>query len=105
MALLLCTGCTSRYAVGAPRCPECGSTEFEEDHDMPKITVHGGASNAAQDTEVNEQPTAAPAPDYEDWTVDQLREQLTDRGLPKTGKRDDLVKRLVEDDAEKDTEE
>lgn len=39
------------------------------------------------------------APDYEDWTVEQLKEQLSERGLPKSGKRDDLVARLREDDA------
>jgi hypothetical protein len=47
MALWICTGCTCRYSVGAPRCPQCGSTEHvEEGQDMPKITVHGGPSVA-----------------------------------------------------------
>lgn len=36
--------------------------------------------------------------DYETWTVEQLKEQLDRRGLPKTGKKDDLVLRLLEDD-------
>ncbi|MFD8075812.1 SAP domain-containing protein [Streptomyces sp. NPDC059718] len=86
---------------------------------MPKITRHGGPSIAGalvvggawsdsdapdgfhdpedvQD-EVSEQPPAEPA--YEDWTVEQLKEQLAERGLPKGGKRDDLVQRLREDDA------
>lgn len=38
------------------------------------------------------------APDYEAWTVEQLKDQLDSRGLPKTGKKDDLVLRLLEDD-------
>lgn len=40
----------------------------------------------------------AVTPDYEAWTVEQLKEQLAVRGLPKSGKRDDLVLRLLEDD-------
>ncbi|MCZ4602921.1 hypothetical protein O3S80_03870 [Streptomyces sp. Lzd4kr] len=37
-------------------------------------------------------------PDYEALTVEELKEQLAERGLPKSGKRDDLVLRLLEDD-------
>lgn len=37
--------------------------------------------------------------DYEALTVEQLKEQLGERGLPKSGKRDDLVQRLRDDDA------
>jgi len=48
MALLVCTGCTTRYSVGAARCPHCGSTDYVEEgqEPMPKITVHGGPSIA-----------------------------------------------------------
>lgn len=47
MALWVCLGCTAAYSVGAPRCPQCGSTERREDgEDMAKVTVHGGATNA-----------------------------------------------------------
>lgn len=116
MALLVCTGCTARYSVGAAQCPQCGSTEYVEEgaEDMAKITVHGGVSNAAADAEAaeaspaepteevgSEQPHAAPegAAAYEDWTVEQLKEQLAERNLSKSGKRDDLVQRLREDDA------
>lgn len=31
MALLVCKGCTTRYAPGLSRCPHCGSPEWEED--------------------------------------------------------------------------
>lgn len=44
------------------------------------------------------EPDPAPGPDYETETVEQLRERLSARGLPKSGKRDDLVLRLLEDD-------
>lgn len=48
MALLVCVNCTARYSVGAPRCPQCQSTNYvEEGQDMPKVTVHGGPSNEA----------------------------------------------------------
>nr|PPQ57143.1 hypothetical protein C5F59_10950 [Streptomyces sp. QL37] len=48
MALWVCRGCTAAYSVGAPRCPQCSSTDWREEgeDDMPKITVHGGATNA-----------------------------------------------------------
>ncbi|CAM5250838.1 hypothetical protein SGLAM104S_01629 [Streptomyces glaucescens] len=56
MALRYCTGCTTRFAVGLPRCPWCGSREHVEDgEDMAKITVHGGPSNATAEQQ------AAPA--------------------------------------------
>lgn len=48
MTLWICTGCTARYSVGAARCPHCKSTgHVEEGAHMGKITVHGGASHAA----------------------------------------------------------
>ena len=105
MALWECADCTTRYAVGAPKCPHCGSTlrvneaaqPPEEDNDMAKITVHGGPSNAAAD-ETQPDPADTGEPGYEDLTVEQLKEQLGDRGLAKTGKRDELVQRLREDD-------
>lgn len=47
MALQVCRGCTTRFSVGAPACPHCGSRDFyEEGSVMPKITVHNGPSNA-----------------------------------------------------------
>jgi hypothetical protein len=56
MALWECAECTAKYSVGAPKCPQCGSTirvndlvAPEEEEDMAKVTVHGGASNAAAD--------------------------------------------------------
>lgn len=55
-------------------------------------------------TPVSEEPKSSPEPGYEEWTVEQLKEQLGERGLPKSGKRDDLVARLVEDDAARTAE-
>lgn len=48
MALWLCAGCSAAYAVGLPACPQCGSTNRSEEGPMPKITVHGGATNDAE---------------------------------------------------------
>jgi hypothetical protein len=46
VALNVCSGCTTKFAVGLPRCPHCGSTEYVEDGDpMAKISRHGGASD------------------------------------------------------------
>lgn len=51
MAVWECAECTAKYSVGAPKCPECGSTvrvnettQPPEEQDMAKITVHGGPS-------------------------------------------------------------
>jgi hypothetical protein len=59
MSLMRCRSCSTRFAVGLLRCPQCQA--FSElyavqDHvaeakerSMPKITVGGGASNAADE--------------------------------------------------------
>ncbi|NUS79156.1 MAG: hypothetical protein HOV70_23560 [Streptomyces sp.] len=55
MALWACTECTARYSVGAPCCPQCGSTDHVEEgsQDMtPKVTVHGGPSIADEEVVV-----------------------------------------------------
>lgn len=51
--LWVCGDCTARYSVGAPRCPQCGSTNHQEDG-MAKISLHGGPSNAAVDIPVDD---------------------------------------------------
>lgn len=41
-----CTKCTTAYSVGAPKCPECGYSEYVEAGDfMPKITSDGVATD------------------------------------------------------------
>ncbi|MEU5596822.1 hypothetical protein [Streptomyces sp. NPDC020298] len=56
MALWECAECTALYSVGAPKCPQCGSTvrvnettQKPEEDEMAKVTVHGGASDAYAD--------------------------------------------------------
>lgn len=57
MAVWTCAECTADYAVGLPKCPQCGSTVRvnentqppQEDEQMAKVTVHGGPSNEAAD--------------------------------------------------------
>lgn len=44
------------------------------------------------------------APDYESWTVEQLRDELGTRQLTKSGTKPELVARLREDDAAKTEE-
>ncbi|HEY0638392.1 MAG TPA: SAP domain-containing protein [Pseudonocardiaceae bacterium] len=61
MALWICTNDEVAYSVGAPRCPECGSTEYveqgSEEHEMAKSTRLGGVSNQQA-----EQPRVVTAP-------------------------------------------
>lgn len=49
MALLVCVSCSAAYAVGLLACPQCRSTDsYEQGQDpMPKISVHGGATDRA----------------------------------------------------------
>jgi RNA polymerase subunit RPABC4/transcription elongation factor Spt4 len=36
MALWVCTKCTTKYAVGAPQCPNCGTKAHYEDGEKKK---------------------------------------------------------------------
>jgi ribosomal protein L22 len=47
---------------------------------------------------------AAPEGGWESLKVDELKDELEARGLPKSGKKDELVARLEEDDATPETE-
>lgn len=70
--LLVCQTCTTRFAPGLPYCPGCTSYDCKPDYEVdvvPKITVAGGVSNAAQDAqdasdaaEAAEPAEAAPVP-------------------------------------------
>lgn len=83
-------------AVPAPQ-PEPADVTTE-----PEPVVGGGEEPTAEaDPPVlPEAPEPEPASeaDYEAWTVEQLKDELAGRGLTKSGKRDDLVLRLLEDD-------
>jgi hypothetical protein len=75
MSLMRCRSCSTRFAVGLLRCPQCqvvselyARPEHEaeqEEAEMPKITVGGGASNALADTEE----VAVPATDVPEETA------------------------------------
>lgn len=75
---------------------------------MAKITQYGGASNqgalpGASAPEIPEvlrglvREPEVPA-DYNDWNYGDLLNELKTRGLPRGGKREELVDRLREDD-------
>jgi hypothetical protein len=48
MALNTCESCNTPFAVGLRACPNCRSQNFHEEGTVPKITVHGGATNASE---------------------------------------------------------
>lgn len=64
MALSVCVDCTTKYAVGLPKCPQCRSTNCVEDgQPMAKITAHGGPSDKTlnePDAEVGDAPESEP---------------------------------------------
>jgi hypothetical protein len=82
--LWICKGCGTSYSVDAPRCPQCGSIDHVE---------QGSAEDPAREP-------AEEGTDYDALTVDQLRDELGERGLPKSGNKAELVLRLQADDLE-----
>lgn len=119
MALWRCRRCTTRFAVGLPYCPQCTSTDYEEDgEDVAKNTVHGGPSD--QLAEPGQPGYQAPATQAEaeatpvivvdadadgeeaeeggaldELTVAELRARLRARDLPVSGSKDELRDRLA----------
>ena len=80
---------------------------------MAKVTRHGGASYEGVSREVEApadvEPEVAdvadeavdvqePLPEYAAWLITDLRDELGERGLTKSGNKDELVDRLVADD-------
>lgn len=54
MALWICDECTTAYAVDAPRCPHCGSTEYHPDS-VPRdaeqtVTASGSGDDDSENT-------------------------------------------------------
>ncbi|GAA1749444.1 hypothetical protein GCM10009734_66670 [Nonomuraea bangladeshensis] len=88
MALWVCLGCSTRFAVGVEACPHCGGTEHEEEG-MPKITRLGGASVAPVHL-----PKEEPSPgnssetsSEKQQTSEQPAKQPRPRRAPTTGSR------------------
>ncbi len=51
--LLICQGCTTAYATGLERCPQCGSQHYrEEGKDMPRINTQGVTDATQEDEDV-----------------------------------------------------
>lgn len=65
MALQVCAGCSAAFAVGLSACPQCGSTDWSEETPMPKITIHGGATNDAEAVAPDEGAAVPEAPEEE----------------------------------------
>ena len=107
--LWTCRRCTTRFVVGLPYCPKCTSTDIEKEDGVPKTTVHGGPSNAAEagespapasavtEPEAASAPTAGsqPAGSLDELTVAELRDLLRALDLPTSGTKDELRDRLA----------
>lgn len=97
MALLICLDCTAAFAVGAARCPQCGSERsVEQGTDpyrggtMPKINAAGEATYAAdipdaEGGEQSSQPTTPGGPGTGSSTSPER--QQTSPGTSSTGPR------------------
>jgi SAP domain/Protein of unknown function (DUF669) len=56
----------------------------------------------AEEAEGEEAEASTPADDYDEWSDDDLREELGDRNLPQKGPKGVLIRRLRKDDAQED---
>lgn len=63
------------------------------------------AGEAPEETEEQGEEIGEEVPDYEAWTVDDLRKELKERELDDKGKKPELIARLEEDDAADEEEE
>jgi hypothetical protein len=79
---------------------------------MPKITVHGGPTDASVPV-VDTKPASVPEPpveplerpegtDYSVWSYKELLAELKERELPRGGNTAELVARLWQDDRDKE---
>lgn len=66
MTLRVCLACSTAYAVGLARCPNCTSPDSMEEGEMPKISKAQGASNG--------EPVAVAEPELADELADELAE-------------------------------
>lgn len=120
MSLSVCAHCTTKFAAGVPHCPQCGNADYYEEGSMAKITRHGGPSTvqdiAADIAQAFPQTVdeavatigealhvSVPADqpelsEYASWLRTDLQVECERRGLTKSGNKDELVDRLVEDD-------
>jgi hypothetical protein len=108
MSLNVCAHCTTRFAIGVPHCPQCGNADYYEEGSMAKITRHGGPSTVQDITAAPEPAPVAPVvealeeqpelSEYAGWLRTDLQVECERRGLTKSGNKDELVDRLVEDD-------
>ena len=120
MSLNVCGYCTARFSIGAEHCPQCGNADYYLEGSMAKITRHGGATLVGETVELPAEPVAESAPEVADevvlddeylaveppaeyaaWLITDLRDELGERGLIKSGNKDELVARLVADDEAK----
>jgi hypothetical protein len=114
MPLSKCNRCTTAFAAGLAFCPQCRSTDFEEEGTVAKVRKEGRVKvtdkNAAPgETGYIEPPTQELVEDdkpYYEWTVNELKEEVAARNEDRdeddkivTGNlKADLVAALEDDD-------
>lgn len=64
-----------------------------------------GAMTKPEPLPVNQPSPVTVETDYSEWNVDRLKSELGSRDLPVSGKKEELVQRLEEDDAKSDEDE
>lgn len=97
MALQLCRACTTRFSVGAKKCPQCKSTDFLEYSDEAWHELTGdGTGQALPDAVEGDNTDRQAGPAYEAMTVADLRDELGRRDLVKTGTKPELIERLAD---------
>lgn len=93
-------------SVGYVRLPDgsvvTSGREYIVRHEGPHALFNGSGEQTSEVEGVNPDKPADDgdddSEDYNDWKVATLREELTNRDLPTSGNKAELVARLVEDD-------
>jgi len=70
-----------------------------------ELREQGSKSEPSEDSESDDEESDDEDRSYEDMKVDDLRQMLLERGLPTTGKKDELIARLEEDDEDDEDDE
>lgn len=91
-------------AVAQGVSPSLAEASGQSDTNKPGKSLSGdlGAAEEGEGNGDSGAGEAEEAPAYEEWTNDDLRAELEDRGLSKSGNKDELVARLEDDDLEEE---
>lgn len=84
-----------------PEDTEMGQEPTQEPSETPKPSEDTPADADGQEGQSGDDEDDGEDEPYEVWTAEELGDELARRGLPKSGKKQELIERLEADDAAK----